>query len=61
MYWPVVQTINFTFVPDRNRIVFVSLCGLLWVIFLAFVDEYGSPLKPKSEINELIELKQLDK
>ncbi|KAL7743047.1 hypothetical protein ACLKA6_005793 [Drosophila palustris] len=34
--WPFVQTINFSLVPEHNRVVFVSICSLMWIIFLAF-------------------------
>ncbi|XP_064556379.1 mpv17-like protein [Drosophila montana] len=35
--WPVLQTINFSVVPEHNRVVFVSICSLLWTIFLAYM------------------------
>ncbi|XP_034489903.1 mpv17-like protein isoform X2 [Drosophila innubila] len=34
--WPFVQTINFSLVPEHNRVVFVSICSLMWIIFLAY-------------------------
>lgn len=34
--WPFVQTINFSLVPEHNRVVFVSVCSLMWIIFLAY-------------------------
>lgn len=37
--WPVLQTINFAFVPESNRVVFVSLCSLLWTSFLAYMKQ----------------------
>ncbi|KAG4078072.1 hypothetical protein HA402_002123 [Bradysia odoriphaga] len=44
-FWPAVQTINFSIIPDRNRLVFVSFCGLLWITFLAYVKDNGDPLE----------------
>lgn len=35
--WPVVQTINFSLIPEKNRVPFVSCCSLLWTIFLAYM------------------------
>ncbi|XP_030568869.1 mpv17-like protein [Drosophila novamexicana] len=35
--WPVLQTINFSVVPEHNRVVFVSICSLMWTIFLAYM------------------------
>ncbi|KAL0272000.1 UNVERIFIED_CONTAM: hypothetical protein PYX00_005142 [Menopon gallinae] len=37
--WPVLQTINFAFVPERNRVVFVSVCSLMWTSFLAYMKQ----------------------
>lgn len=38
-FWPVVQTINFTFVAERNRVPFVSVCSFCWTIFLAYMKQ----------------------
>ncbi|XP_005177624.3 mpv17-like protein [Musca domestica] len=35
--WPVLQTINFSMVPERHRVVFVSICSLMWTTFLAYM------------------------
>ncbi|XP_017135585.1 PXMP2/4 family protein 4 [Drosophila miranda] len=35
--WPFLQTINFSLVPEHNRVVFVSICSLMWTIFLAYM------------------------
>ncbi|KDR12034.1 mpv17-like protein [Zootermopsis nevadensis] len=37
--WPVVQTVNFTIVPERNRIVFVGFCSMVWTCFLAYMKQ----------------------
>ncbi|XP_062139168.1 PXMP2/4 family protein 4 [Drosophila sulfurigaster albostrigata] len=34
--WPFIQTLNFSLVPEHNRVVFVSICSLMWIIFLAY-------------------------
>uniref|UniRef100_A0A1B6KRL9 Mpv17-like protein n=1 Tax=Graphocephala atropunctata TaxID=36148 RepID=A0A1B6KRL9_9HEMI len=35
--WPVLQTFNYTVIRERNRVVFVSFCSLLWTTFLAYM------------------------
>lgn len=37
--WPVVAFVNFGFVPERNRVVFISCCSCIWTTFLAFVKQ----------------------
>ncbi|XP_053673878.1 mpv17-like protein [Anopheles nili] len=37
--WPFIQTFNFTVVPEKNRVPFVSMCSLLWTIFLAYMKQ----------------------
>ncbi|XP_076626852.1 mpv17-like protein [Colletes latitarsis] len=35
--WPVLQTINFFLIPEHNRVVYVSVCSLIWTSFLAYM------------------------
>ncbi|TMW40862.1 hypothetical protein DOY81_014059 [Sarcophaga bullata] len=35
--WPILQTINFSMVPEKHRIVYVSMCSLVWTTFLAYM------------------------
>ncbi|XP_026754420.2 uncharacterized protein LOC113514531 [Galleria mellonella] len=37
IFWPTVQTINFYFVLEKNRIVFVSAASFVWTVYLAHV------------------------
>ncbi|CAH2059346.1 unnamed protein product, partial [Iphiclides podalirius] len=37
LFWPAAQTINFYFVSERNRIVFVSAASFVWTVYLAHV------------------------
>ncbi|XP_068086134.1 mpv17-like protein [Anabrus simplex] len=39
MIWPVLQTINFALIPERNRVPFVSLCSFMWTSFLAYMKQ----------------------
>lgn len=41
-FWPMYQTINFTFIPERNRVAFVSLGSLFWTVFLAYMKQLES-------------------
>lgn len=38
-FWPIFQTLNFAFVPERNRVVAVSLASFLWTIFLSYMKQ----------------------
>jgi hypothetical protein len=33
--WPLASVVNFTLIPVERRIVFLSLVGLVWGIFLS--------------------------
>ncbi|XP_044731502.1 PXMP2/4 family protein 4-like [Chrysoperla carnea] len=35
--WPFVATFNFCVIPERNRVVFISMCSLCWTCFLAYM------------------------
>ncbi|XP_075986375.1 mpv17-like protein 2 [Anticarsia gemmatalis] len=37
LYWPTAQTLNFYFVSEKNRIVFVSAASFVWTVYLAHV------------------------
>lgn len=37
--WPVVSTVNFALVPEKNRVVFISICSLIWTCFLAYMKQ----------------------
>jgi hypothetical protein len=34
VFWPVVNMINFRFVPSTHRLLYVNGCGLVWNAFL---------------------------
>ncbi|XP_011494624.1 PREDICTED: mpv17-like protein [Ceratosolen solmsi marchali] len=40
--WPILQTINFFFIPERNRVIYVSICSLMWTSFLAYMKALES-------------------
>ncbi|XP_013118421.2 mpv17-like protein isoform X3 [Stomoxys calcitrans] len=52
--WPILQTINFSMVPERNRLVFTSICSLMWTTFLAFMKmmdmQEDEALKTNTEV-----------
>lgn len=41
-YWTTVQTINYSLIPERNRVPIVSLFGLIWTTFLAYMQQRSS-------------------
>ncbi|KAH8273440.1 hypothetical protein KR018_000611 [Drosophila ironensis] len=47
--WPFLQTINFSLVPEHNRVVFVSICSLMWTIFLAYMKTRHEERSPDTE------------
>lgn len=46
-YWSTVQTLNYTFIPERNRVPMISLFGLVWTTYLAYVKQ-KSPSNPQT-------------
>lgn len=38
-FWPIFQTLNFAFIPERNRVVAVSCASFLWTIFLSYMKQ----------------------
>ncbi|XP_045473142.1 mpv17-like protein isoform X1 [Harmonia axyridis] len=38
-FWPVLQTINFAWVPEKNRVPYVSACSLVWCCFLSYMHQ----------------------
>lgn len=53
-FWPVVQTINFTFISERNRVPFVSGCSFLWTIFLAYMKQLDADKNDNNQIESNI-------
>lgn len=37
VFWPIVQTVNFTFIPAKNQVIFTSFFSMLWSAFLAYM------------------------
>lgn len=60
--WPFLQTINFLLVPEKNRVVYVSICSLMWTSFLAYMKAMESRRIPEiagaDQIVEIVEIKQ---
>ncbi|KAL7294029.1 mpv17-like protein [Trichogramma pretiosum] len=40
--WPFLQTFNFLVVPEIYRVVYVSICSLMWTSFLAYMKSVES-------------------
>jgi len=41
-YWPIVQIINFTYVPPQLRVLFSNFAGLFWNIFISLKNNRKS-------------------
>lgn len=37
-FWPIVQTLNFALVPEKNRVIFVGLASFVWTTYLSFME-----------------------
>lgn len=37
IYWPIVQTMNFAFVPKNNQVIVAGVFSVFWTTFLACV------------------------
>lgn len=37
IYWPTMQTLNFSFVPVKNQVVCTSFFSMIWSAFLAYM------------------------
>ncbi|CAH2003025.1 unnamed protein product [Acanthoscelides obtectus] len=38
-FWPPMQTLNFCYVPEKNRVPVVSACSLVWCCFLSYMHQ----------------------
>ncbi|XP_063590055.1 uncharacterized protein LOC134766961 [Penaeus indicus] len=45
-FWPVVQTVNFAYVPEKNRVVVVSFASFVWTIFLSYMHHFDQEMLP---------------
>lgn len=43
--WPVVATINFSLIPEKNRVPFISVCSLIWTCFLAYMKQQETTIE----------------
>lgn len=50
--WPILQTINFVLIPEHNRVVYVSVCSLMWTSFLAYMKSLEA-----KQLHESLKLK----
>lgn len=49
-FWPVLQTINFAFVPEKNRVPYVSACSLVWCCFLSYMHQLQLKKQEKQNV-----------
>ncbi|XP_074641659.1 mpv17-like protein 2 [Tubulanus polymorphus] len=51
-FWPAAQSLNFFYIPDYFRVIYVSICGFIWCIFLSYMhhrDKHQSNAVEKTE------------
>jgi len=41
MYWPIIMTFNFKYIPIHNRPLFGAVAGSFWAIFMAYQANVG--------------------
>lgn len=60
VYWPIVQTLNFAFVPARNQVIFVSFFSMVWSTFMAYIQhlEVERLRQEKAEIAAVVKPKK---
>ncbi|CAB3361525.1 Hypothetical predicted protein [Cloeon dipterum] len=46
-FWPIMQTINFGFLPEKNRVPFVGACSFVWTIFLSYMKSLDAARRSK--------------
>ncbi|KAF2344799.1 Mpv17/PMP22 [Trinorchestia longiramus] len=56
-FWPIVQTLNFAYVKERNRVMVVSVGSFVWTMFLSYMhhtDGQSLPtfLRPNKKYTE---------
>ncbi|XP_067643153.1 mpv17-like protein [Eurosta solidaginis] len=51
MFWLPAQTVNFVLVPPRFRIIYMGICGFLWVNILCWIKRQRNELKTEEEVN----------
>ena len=44
--WPVVQTLNFAYVAEKNRVIVVSIVSFMWTIFLSYMHHLDQDTLP---------------
>lgn len=45
-FWPVIQTVNFAYVAEKNRVVVVSVASFLWTMFLSYMHHLDQSSLP---------------
>lgn len=45
-FWPLIQTVNFAYVPEKNRVVVVSVASFMWTTFLSYMHHLDQEQLP---------------
>lgn len=46
--WPVVQTINFAYIKERNRVPVLSAVSFFWTVYLSYMKQLESEKERES-------------
>lgn len=53
MVWPLVQSVNFKFVPLEHRVLVVNLVSLGWNCYLSYLNSQGASQAKLEELEEV--------
>lgn len=53
--WPAISTLNFALVPEKNRVVLISMCSLMWTCYLAYMKQLDIANDTTSEKTKIIQ------
>ena len=52
MLWPLVQGVNFKFVPLEHRVLVVNVVSLGWNCYLSYLNSQGKPQQERNKLEE---------
>lgn len=51
--WPLIQLVNFRFVPLRFRVPFTSSCGIAWTLYLSLLAAAKGKAEQGAEVRRV--------
>ena len=55
-FWPFVQTLNFGYVAEKNRVIVVSVASFIWTIILSYLHH-----TPKDNLPKFLRIQNYEK